>query len=317
MSLELPRADDLRILRSLCHYVFDLPEHTVSVELVRLWLSERARRATRRAWKKSRIYHYTSAARELGLLCKKDWHHFCLTSDGERMAECRGLGRSIAGRLTRDEKELFATILPKYPAVREYMALFMPDRLPAATVSDFLARGRPIRVVTLGRKRYQMLLADGTSLQIDRVRKMSYAWTLYRWFHTLGILDDLYIERPASFLDDSKHEVRAFFPIRHTHITTGVFRKWVVEQFSSESDAISRVYIPEVLEKICTTYGVPKKRCLSCIVDLHESDPIRFPLEMMSSLRADPRCLNHHGYENFPEVQGIRRSHLWINVTRG
>jgi hypothetical protein len=197
------------------------------------------------------------------------------------------------------------------------MALFMRDGLPPASVSDFRARGGPIQVVTLGKRRYEILRADGTSIEIDRTRKMTYAWTLYRWLRMLGVLDDLYLECPASFIDVSLREVRAFFPIRHAHVTSKTFRKWVMKQFSSEDDPIPRVYIPDVLQKICTTFGVPKKACLACIVDLHQSDPIGFPLEMMSSLRADNRCPSHYGYHIFPEVQGIRRSHLWINLKRG
>src|SRR5688572_7803546 len=119
MSLELPRADDLRIVRSICHYLWNEAEKNCRVMAVQDWVAKIAGGHESR-WHRSRAYHYTSAAKELGLIFKNQRNYLKLTRQGREMITCHPGALDPKSPLNAEEKALFRQLLPKYDAVRQY-----------------------------------------------------------------------------------------------------------------------------------------------------------------------------------------------------
>jgi len=155
-----------------------------------------------------------------------------------------------------------------------------------------------------------MRTASNRSVTIDRTRKGSYAWTLFNWLRTLGIIDDLYKEKPQSFLME-ENEVRIFYPIRRTDLSVATLKNMLVAKAAVEGRRVTMLYLPGLLKDLCANRGIPKHLFFRRLIELHQADPHHFHLEMMSSLRSDVRC-KHYRYENFPVVEGIRRSHVCV-----
>ena len=308
MSLELPRADDLRILRSLCHFLAQQHGKRSSLHELETWLRSPPSRAT--PWKRSRAYHYTSAARELNLVQVTNAGTWKLTTYGRKLATCREGRVRLDTSLNEAEKALFRLLIPKYGAVRKYLAYYMPGGKRPTSVDDFVKRGRPIELVKSGPSQYAMLTASNRSITIDRTRKGSYAWTLFNWLRTLGIIDDLYKEKPQSFLLE-ENEVRIFYPVRSTDLSVAALRNMLVAKATTQGHRVTMLYLPRLLREFCAARGIPEHLFFRRLIQLHHTDPHHFHLEMMSSLRSDSRC-KHYRYENFPVVEGVRRSHVCV-----
>src|SRR6185503_3144970 len=138
MALELPKADDLRIVRSLCHFLFRSNNRQATVEELGSWLAERAADGLGHEWRRTRVYHYTSAARELGLISKPNTHAFELTAKGCEMVEANPNLPLTLAPLNEGERVLFWELLPTYEAVRKALTLFMRSGIPPDSLDEFV-----------------------------------------------------------------------------------------------------------------------------------------------------------------------------------
>jgi|ERR1044072_743006 hypothetical protein len=312
MPLEFPKADDLRIVRSLCHFLFDSHQQRASVKSVTTWLGETAEELFGREWRRTRTYHYTSASYEFGLISKPDSHVFNLTKLGRTLVRCNPQLATPDEPLNKKEKKIFVKILPNCDAVSRLLALYMPSGQPPKSLEDFVECGQPVRMVRSTSDSFLLISANQQKHEIDRTEKGTFAWTLHNWLRCLELVDDVYEENSASYLFQDR-TVRIFYPIRIGRLSVKELRELLIAEGRKRSDFISGFFIPELLATVCATRGIPKVEFLKTLVDLNDEDPINFHLEMMSKLRGDPRGPAYYKYLNFPEVRGVRRSHVCIS----
>lgn len=309
MSLALPRADDLRVVCLICRFLEARPDKRATLSALSAWLADNGF-----DWKRSRIYHYTSACRDLGLAWKPSRSVIALTEVGSELAE---EGGDDWRELTARQKRLVQEALPHCETVARYLALFMPDGQPPSSLALFRTEGQPISIV--GRHDGSFILTDasGTGTQLDRNTKRSYAWTLYGWLRTLDLADSVYHEDVAGFFRLSRFEKRVFYPLKRECLSIRELREVLVDEARHQASPVDSTsfFIPDLLAGLCARAGMPKEKFLSLLVELVEDYPSRFHLEMMSSLRMDERCAEHYRYENFPRVDGVYRSHLWVNAS--
>jgi hypothetical protein len=312
MSLELPRADDLRVIRELCYYASTKPDETIEVGSLQRWLSTHAPGHDAQ-WKRARAYHYTSAAIEFNLLARCYLNRVTLTRIGRSLAELHAPDCTFRCPLSEEEKQLFREVLPNSDAVRSYLAIYMPEGRPPESISQFTKYGRPIALVRCSAQKFELATPGKGHRFIERTEKASIAWTLYVWLRDLDLVDDLYHERPTSFLVGDR-EARMFYPIRTKNLKTKALRNLLVRYASAAGNKLAVYYLPDLLANVCARRGIPKKLFLEKLVELFEEEPSHFHLEMMSSLRSDKRCGRHYRYQNFPEVAGVMRSHLVMRL---
>lgn len=313
MALELPKADDLRIVRSLCHFLFCSNNRIASVEDLGSWLADRAADGLGHEWRRTRVYHYTSAARELGLIAKPNPHAFELTAKGCEMVEANPNLLLPLAPLNEREKTLFWELLPTYEAVRRALTLFMRSGVEPNSLDEFVALGQAVRISRSANARYELKSASNQTHDLGLTEKGSFAWTLYSWLRTLDAADDIYEENTASFLLKER-TIRVFYPVRIKSFFLEDLRARLLAEASQIKQPVAIFFIPQLLSDICANEGIRKLEFLNGLIELNSQDPIQFHLEMMSSLRRDSRGLQYYKYLNFPEVKGVLRSHLWVSV---
>ena len=311
MPLQLPRADDLRLVRALCQFLSQLPNGHATVQDVSNFLSK----INRNQWKRSRIYHYTSAICELKLATKFSIHTFALTSKGYELASIQPNARPETP-LSEGEKILLRTLLTNSKTVAAYLALYMPTGKPPITVTEFIQRGKPIRIVRSKNGQFVLTSASSKSTTLDKSQKRSFSWTLFNWLRTLDLADDVYKENVDSFLFQEK-EVRVFYPLRKYSMTHQIMKSLLLHRTEARDKDLCLLYIPDLLSTLCANEGIPKEKFLNALVKLYKQEPSDFHLEAMSSLRSDDRCKSHYGYINFPIVNGIMRSHVCVTSHKG
>lgn len=308
MSLSQPRADDLLWVRFACHKVERNGDSCSSQELRRAFGdASESRQGVR--WKRTRIYHYTSAACELGLL-KASKGRFLLTNKGRQFVSvCES--KELLEPLTDPEKKIVSSSLLSYPAVADYLSLFMPDSATPTTIEDFSARGRSIKIKGLGSNTYELESAAGTKRRVTRSEKAYLAWSLPSWLKDLDLIDDLYVETPASFMLLGP-ETRLLYPLRSPTPSLGELSTLIVGLARTSGCEYSVHHIPSLLVDVCPPSGLRRRDFLEALVALHMKEPSVFHLEMVSRLRVDHRWQTRGGYENMPTLDGIQRSHLGV-----
>lgn len=316
MPLQSPRADDLRVIRSLCQFMSRQRDGCATVQDVSDFLSKIGNRANGHEWKRSRIYHYTSAACELKLAEKASFHTFALTSLGYQLANIHPEAQ-LETPLSQNEKILISTLLISSKIVADYLALYMPTGRPPKTVTEFIQRGKPIRIVRSDNGQFVLTSASSKCITLDKSQKRSLAWTLFNWLRALDLADHVYKEDVDSFLFWEREEVRVFYPIRKRSVTPQVIKKMILDRTEAHDNDICLLYIPDLLVNLCANEGIPKGEFLNTLVRLYQHEPSSFHLEIMSSLRSDNRCKAHYGYLNFPVVNGIMRSHVCVTNQKG
>lgn len=309
MSLQLPRADDLRVVRSLCHFMNQKPKRRAAVQEVSDFLIQR------HPWARSRIYHYTSAVCELGLAMKYSVHNFALTSAGHKLATIQPEVRPEAP-LNEGEKSLISSLLTNSKIFTDYLALYMPTGRPPSSVAEFIRQGKPIKIVRSEDDHYILTSASSKCLILDKSQKRSYSWTLFGWLRALDLADDVYKEDVDSFLFQER-EVRVLYPIRKHSLTPKTIKSMLLDRTKAHDSDICLFYIPDLLANLCADEGIPKSKFLNALVTLYHHEPSYFHLGAMSSLRSDDRCKAHYGYLNFPVVNGIMRSHVCVTNQKG
>src|SRR5947209_7349352 len=170
MPLELPRADDLRIVRSICHYLRSGTEKSCRVKAVQDWIAKVAAKPGS-SWHRSRAYHYTSAAKELGLISKGQKNQFKLTREGRRMIWCHPGAIDPKSPLNAEEKSLFRELLTNYEAVRHYLAFYMPEGNAPDSLAEFVRAGKPIQIERFRPEAYKLKTASARELEIERPEK--------------------------------------------------------------------------------------------------------------------------------------------------
>jgi hypothetical protein len=313
MSLQLPRADNLRIIRALCGHLAGLPGQRAALHSIHHWLESVANEVYSHSWKRSRVYHYTSAAQDLTLIDKADTHTVVLSPLGQALAETCSSADALRSPLHGAEKAILARAMLESAAARQYLALYMPDGLPPSSVADFKRRGRSLTMVCSSPDHYDLRTAADATVVLRGADKKAYAWTLYNWVRSLDLADDMYRETPASFLLKER-TVRVFYAIRQPALDAPALQSILLVDAELSNQRLRTYYIPELVLRVATSHGVPKLTVIRALVDLHQSDPVQFQLEMMSSLRSDARCKAFYHYENFPTVHGVLRSHLCMSM---
>ena len=314
MPLTSPRADELRIVRSMCHFLQARPDKTATVTAVSSWLVDSAKSLyAGKEWRKSRVYHYRSAFQDLGLGQKVDRHNFALTDEGRELVAARQELERVDAPLNDMERRLLGRALFKCKAVRTYLAFFMPDATPPGTEGEFAECGRPVRIARLNREQFSLATACGSTRTLDRTEKNTYVWTLHKWLRTVGLVDDVFAEERASFLLRG-HEERVLYPLKCDGVSVQSVRELLLEEASNRVHALPALYIPELLVTVAVVHGIPKAAFLNTLVRLYEEDPLEFHLEMTTSLRTYlHRRRQLDSYENYPVVDGVPRSHVRIS----
>lgn len=311
--LELPRADDLRLLRDICHFLHLQEYEQSSAHSLCHWLASCARGSFAREWKKSRIYHYTSAAQALDLMQKLDNHHFGLTDAGHELVECRDDTPDPETVLSSGEQRILMSCIFHSQSTQRYLSFYMPSALPPQSPAAFAREAKPIKIVRRDQRAFALTTASGEVIEITPAEKKSYAWTLFNWLKTLTLVDDIYSEHPASFILKDV-ECRVFYPVRTAMLNVEDMKDILLKKARASKQRIVFYYIPELLLDICTTHGIAKRAFQDALLRLHKQEPVRFYLLMMSRLRSDDRCSRHYSYDNFPRVNGVMRSHICIRM---
>jgi hypothetical protein len=303
----------LRIVREICRFLGKQASATSSLDDLSSWVVRVAYLLFRRHWKRSRVYHYTSAAEEFGLIVKPDVHTVSLTPRGARLvALCSG-DSDPASPLSGREKRALGHLLCRCGGLSCHLAFYMPTGRPPGSMSEFRRYAGAIRITRHDAKEYLLTTASGKSVCLSRAQKASHVWTLHGWLRALDMVDDLYEEDAASFLT-LRREVRVFYPIRTKSFTTQELRLLLAERAEANPACHGFLYIPELLVDVCVSRGIPRELFFARLLDLHRDDPIHCQLSMMSYLRSDPRRLQHYRYANFPEVDGVLRSHVCLRL---
>lgn len=314
--LELPRADDLRLLRNICHFLHSQEHGRSTIQGLCQWLSSCAHEVFTRDWKKSRIYHYTSAALALDLMHKLDEHHFALTGPGHELVECRNAPPTPTAVLSPAERHVLMACIFRSQAMQRYLSFYMPRGQPPQSPAAFARKAKPIALVRHDERSFALTTASGEMIALTPSEKKSYAWTLFNWLKTLGLVDDIYSEHPASFILRAP-ERRVFYPVQPRPIAVADIERILIERARKLRRRVVLFYIPELMLEVCTAHRIPKQVFQDALLTLNKQDPVRFNLIMMSRLRSDDRCLRHYRYDNFPRVKGILRSHLCIRADLG
>jgi len=311
--LELPRADDLRLLRDICHFLHSQECDQSSSHRLSEWLGSYARELFTREWKRSRIYHYTSAAQALDLMKKIDNQHFSLTEAGHVLVECRDDTPDHVDVLNSSERHILMSCIFRSQSTQRYLSFYMPSALPPQSPTAFVRKARPIKIVRSNRRAFTLTTASGAIIELTSSEKKSYAWTLFNWLKTLALVDDIYSEHPASFIV-REAECRVFYPVRTTELNVEDMKDILLKKARASKQRVVYYYIPELLLDVCTNHCIAKRAFQEGLVRLYKQEPSRFYLLMMSCLRSDDRCFRHYNYDNFPRVNGVMRSHLCIRM---
>jgi len=229
------------------------------------------------------------------------------------MVQCQPELLRIDTPLNRKEKKLFIRLLPQYGAVSRFLSLFMPSGRPPESLEEFVKSGKPVRMFRHSENTFLLMSANQEKHEIGRSEKGSFAWTLNNWLKMLDLIGDVYQETSASYIL-KEWPSRVFYPLRVTTLSVEELRRLLISEMQRRNEHVAIFFIPELLSTVCAKEGIPKLEFLRQLVQLHKSDPVNFHLEMMSALRVDSRGPAYYKYLNFPEVQGVRRSHVCVSM---
>jgi hypothetical protein len=316
VSLELPRADDLRLISGMCAHLAACKNHCATIASLNSWIVALVRTQRKREWRRTRVYHYTAAATELGLITKLGQHEVELTQHGHELSATHREAHMLGEPLTPAEIRLFRRRFLDTPSVGRYLAFFMPNGNAPRSWRELRSLGKPVRISRAECGVFKLTTASKTDVLLTRVEKRSYAWTLFNWLRDVALLDDIYDEEPESFFANEP-EVRIFYPIRRRHLTAHYLRELLTLTAGQSMARVRWLFIPQLLATIGANYGIPKSIFFKALLAAHEENPLEFHLEMTSAVRTDSRCLANHDYSNYPVVCGVPRSHVRLVLNRG
>jgi len=306
MALKSPRADNLSIL---CDLLILISQSSIRKpkEFGELIVAFR-QKIGKTPWKRTRIYHYWSALRDLQLVSMSN-EKIELTNRGVELAKVANFGSLERRELNDVEKRFFRNLLLDYKPFRSYLARFLTKGHSFETYEQLITDGG---ILIFEKDRVsnseKLIKASGEPEELSKEKVKEIYWTLKNWCKDLDLIDEIFLEEKMENIRN-RHLI---FPIKVTadNLPLEKFRLWIDLLINTKKYGTKYIPIPLLMYDFCTSHFVSVKSFHYRLGELYRAYPDEYTLEKISSLYIDERPHRIHMYQNYPRVNDFYRYSL-------